>query len=759
MATSIETIVVKVIGDTRGLSTALNAASLAVVAFAGASVKAAVDYDQAFTRIAAVSNASREDIEKWREDVKGLAGRTARAPQELAEALYFLASAGLKTNQIMPTLAASAKAAASGLGETQDIARLTANVLNAYADSGIRAADVTDTLVAAVREGTAEPNEFADAMGRILPIASKAGVSFDEVAASLSSLSNIGLDVNEGVTAMRGVLNALEAPGTQAAETMKKIGISADEMRDIISEEGLLGALRLLEDRTNGNIDVIRDIIPNVRALTGMFGLTGQEAEKVSEIFDHVRHSTGDLDNAFKTTSRGSAFRFQQLMARLRVVMIDVGEALLPVVEDVVEVIGDLAKAFSNLSPAIQGTIVKVGLLLAAFKLLGGPALIGGIVRLGGSLIGLGGSAATAATGLGAVGAAPIVAGIALVTGGIVALKLAMDNANEEVDQITEDLRQGTTTAAELAAENQHLAETNNEVASASKNQGIAMKFASVQMNVNTTQVDQNTEALARYKAGIENMLLSHNVAGQSVESWTEIMMNARGITEEQRHALARQVGTLHLYGASLDSATKRGVANLLVQGDFVAAYKLLRTGVREATKEVRGYARTTAANAESARLADHAQRLFAGGARAAGHDAENASDKVKTYKSKLDEIPRNVNTNITVDTSGALSRLGELNNTLSEVAYDRFIDVHLTTSGGSTGFELLDHLEKRLREITDEDWSTNVRVGATVGGGAAGRGIDGLGSRSRSGGLTVRLDRRRFDEELDYDSDYRGWG
>jgi TP901 family phage tail tape measure protein len=128
-----------------------------VAAFAGLSVKAAVDYDQAFTRIAAVSNASAKSVEKWKEEVKGLAGTTARAPQELAEALYFLASAGLNASEIMPTLKASAKAAASGLGETEDIARITANALNAYAGSGLKAADVTDILVAAVREGTAAP--------------------------------------------------------------------------------------------------------------------------------------------------------------------------------------------------------------------------------------------------------------------------------------------------------------------------------------------------------------------------------------------------------------------------------------------------------------------------------------------------------------------------------------------------------------------------------------------------------------------------
>jgi TP901 family phage tail tape measure protein len=177
-----------------------------------ASVKAAADFDQAMTRVAALSNTSASAVEGMRDEVLKLSGETAQAPQELADALFFLASAGLDAEEVMPALEASAKGAAVGLGTTADVANIVASAMNAYSKSGLTAAQVTDTLTAAVREGRAEPEEFAQALGRILPIASTIGVTFDQVTASLASLSNIGLDVNEGVTAMRGVFQALAAP-------------------------------------------------------------------------------------------------------------------------------------------------------------------------------------------------------------------------------------------------------------------------------------------------------------------------------------------------------------------------------------------------------------------------------------------------------------------------------------------------------------------------------------------------------------------
>lgn len=327
--------------------------------------KLTLGFEDSFTRIAALSNASTADIEQWKGQVLSLAGETAQAPQELADALFFLSSAGLEAAQIMPALKASAEGAAVGLGSVSDVANITASAMNAYAESGLTAAQVTDTLVAAVREGRAEPDEFATALGRILPIASQADVSFQDVTASLASLSNIGLDVNEGVTAMRGVLQAIVAPGTQAAQALEQIGLTAQDMLDAIDERGLFGALQMLDQAARDNtstqaeyIGVLRKVVPNVRALTGVLGLTGQEAAKVEAVFDHVTDSTGSLAQALAETAEGPGFKLRQLLAELQVVAIRLGEAFLPFVTT-------LAKTLVSLAPVFE-IVAKNALLFGA---------------------------------------------------------------------------------------------------------------------------------------------------------------------------------------------------------------------------------------------------------------------------------------------------------------------------------------------------------------------------------------------------------
>lgn len=360
--------------------------SLPLAAIGGISVKMALDFERSFTRISAISNTSAGDIARWRGEVLLLSKETAQSPQELADALYFLASAGLDAGEVMDALELSAKGSAVGLGETADLARITANALNAYASSGLTATDVMDQLTAAIKAGIAEPDEFAEALGRLLPIASRAGVGFDEVVASLAALSLTGTDVNEGVTQMSALFTGLLAPTKAAAKNLGELGITSEELRKVLADDGVVGAMNLLEEATGGNIDVLKGIIPNIRALRGELGLTGENGETVVDVFHQLDDASGSIGQAFDETQKGPAFQMEQALNDLRVAAVELGEKLIPIAQKIVGVISDVAEAFTDLSPGTQDFLVKLGLIAIAagpvLRILGG---IGGVLgKLGG---------------------------------------------------------------------------------------------------------------------------------------------------------------------------------------------------------------------------------------------------------------------------------------------------------------------------------------------------------------------------------------
>ena len=110
----------------------------------------------------------------------------------------------------------SAKASAAGLGETKNIADLVTSAVNVYGKETLSAAGATDILVAGVREGKAEAAEFAMSLGRVIGDANELGVSFDEVTATVASLTRTGINAAESTTQLRAILKGLTRPSKEA---------------------------------------------------------------------------------------------------------------------------------------------------------------------------------------------------------------------------------------------------------------------------------------------------------------------------------------------------------------------------------------------------------------------------------------------------------------------------------------------------------------------------------------------------------------
>jgi len=351
--------------------------TLPMVAVGGIAIKAASDFEASMTKIESLVGLSSEAVEGFTEDVRRLSGETAQAPKDLADAMFFITSAGLRGAAATETLEAAAKAAAVGLGDTATIADLATSALNAYGEENISATKATDVMVAAVREGKLEASELAGSMGRVLPIASAMGVGFDEVGAAFAALSRTGTNAAEAATQVRGILSSLLRPTKQAKDALSGMGLSAEGLREQIKEEGLLAVLKTLAERFDGNEAAAASVFGNIRALSGVMDLMGANVATTEQIFANMTDTTGALDNAFEATTDTAAFKLQQAMADVKQALIDLGNVLIPIVVPVLETLSNIiktvAQGFSNL-PAPIKTVTQAMLGMAAAA---GPVAMG----------------------------------------------------------------------------------------------------------------------------------------------------------------------------------------------------------------------------------------------------------------------------------------------------------------------------------------------------------------------------------------------
>ncbi len=342
------------------------------VAAGGAAIKMASDFESSLSKVEGLVGLAREEVQGMRGDVLRLAGETARAPQELADALFFVTSAGLRGADAINVLEASARAAAAGLGETKDIADLVTSATNAYGIENLSAAQATDTLVAAVREGKAEASDLAQSMGQVLPIASNLGVTFDQVGAAVAAMTRTGTNAQTASMQLRQILASLLKPTTQAEKAMREMGTSSATLRKTLREDGLVDVLGFLREQMETNEQAMAKVFPNIRALSGALDIMGANAEENVGIFDRMQDSTGSLDKAFGAAADTTEFKFNQALANLKAAAIELGDVMLPVANKIITAITGIIKNFVGLEKAARIRIVKIAGLLAV----SGPLLI-----------------------------------------------------------------------------------------------------------------------------------------------------------------------------------------------------------------------------------------------------------------------------------------------------------------------------------------------------------------------------------------------
>jgi len=238
-----------------------------------------------------------------------LGGSTTKGPQELAEAMFFIASAGLRGKAALDVLRSSAQLSAIGMGETKTVADLLTSAVNAYGEANLSAAYASDVLVNAVRLGKLEADSLAGAMGRVLPIASAMGVSFEEVGGIMAAMSKTGTDAASAATQLRAIMVSLLSPSQQANEAMVSLGLSQRQLRDTVMEDGLWNALLLLNDAVGENSERWSELFPNIRALGGVLDLLGPQLDGNIELMNAMAESTGVAAEAMAiyTQSAGAA--------------------------------------------------------------------------------------------------------------------------------------------------------------------------------------------------------------------------------------------------------------------------------------------------------------------------------------------------------------------------------------------------------------------------------------------------------------------
>jgi TP901 family phage tail tape measure protein len=298
------------------------------------SVKMGLEFNNAFTRIRTLTNLSAEDAEFLKEKAMELGPAYASSAQAAAEGLYFITSAGYDAEESISILESALQAQFIGMGDVATISDLLTSAMYSYSESGLTAESATNTLLKAIRAAKVEPEELAATMGRVLPIASEMGISFEETAALAGILSQGGLDASEAMTSLRGMMTQLLDPANKARDLLGDFGLTAQDVRDSIEQDGLFNTLVMLKDTFGDNEEALNTLFPEVRGLVGVFSLLGDSLDSNSEILGYVTSDVNDLKEAVDIAQDDPLNKFKTIWEETKAILLEIGNNLLPVIND-----------------------------------------------------------------------------------------------------------------------------------------------------------------------------------------------------------------------------------------------------------------------------------------------------------------------------------------------------------------------------------------------------------------------------------------
>lgn len=206
-------------------------------AITGVMLKPALDFEQDFSRVQALTGLSKANpeqaiaLERLRNQGIHLGATTSFTSGEVAQGQGYLAMAGFNADQIeksMPAILAMTKAAGIEMGRVSDISSDISSGFKISADEMGRVADV---LTATFSGSNTTLEGLGDTMKYLGPIATATGQDFETMSAMVGLLGNVGIRGTQAGTSLRSAMLRLAAPPKQAAGALKKLGISAKDSR------------------------------------------------------------------------------------------------------------------------------------------------------------------------------------------------------------------------------------------------------------------------------------------------------------------------------------------------------------------------------------------------------------------------------------------------------------------------------------------------------------------------------------------------
>ena len=353
-------------------------------AFVGATREAG-NFQQGILEISTLlGNVSNNQLKQMSQGLASMSINFGQTLDALQTAQYDAISAGFSDiAESQALLASASKLAVGGVSDVSSTTDLLTSILNAYNMEGEKAVDVSDALFTTVKLGKTTIDQLGSSFARAVPFAQGAGLSVDQLGASLALMTTKGISTAESVTALSGLFRTLSMPTEGARKAMEKLGIEI-----INTDDGSVDLIETLKQFEGLDPAMFQKVAPDVQTKLALQTLLG-DLGGLQDNLDEFANKAGASDIAFEKMTNSWNFQMAKATQGFATMRVAIGEeiitALLPKLKELnmaFEQIGNVG--WDNIGKAI---VDKYELILNRLVLMTQNAGTGIAKVLGASLI------------------------------------------------------------------------------------------------------------------------------------------------------------------------------------------------------------------------------------------------------------------------------------------------------------------------------------------------------------------------------------
>lgn len=387
----------------RGIGGSLGAAGMAALGFAAAglgiagvagSVNFAKDaflgMEQALVPVGTLLGQNSEKMAEMEEAIKKVVESSPASADDVGNAAYMILSAGI-TDTALATdaLTQSQKLAAAGLGDMSQSTDLITSAMNSFKGENLSAEKAAQIFFGTIASGKTTTADLAQGFGQLAPLASSAGIKFEDLMAATAALTSTGQSASTAYAGMKGAISAIIAPTAEAAETAKQLGIDFSQAH--LASVGLPAFLQEVQTATGGNVETMAQLFGGVEGLNTVLALTGPQADAFAANLTGVAEAGKSLDERAAEVNSTLGNLWKQGLNIVKVKLYEVGSAIVdflrPHIEDFINFVKqywpEVQRIFSEVADFVAQAWQKITDTLgpATVAVAGFGALLDGDVR------------------------------------------------------------------------------------------------------------------------------------------------------------------------------------------------------------------------------------------------------------------------------------------------------------------------------------------------------------------------------------------